>query len=237
MTSAHQTMRDLNDMVDNFWSFTFQTVEQPAIQSVPKYTPRTETFRSTKDLQHMTGESINSTVRDFVKSLDMYRATILAGGAVRDTFTGARNISDYDVYSCCTKDEALATLAKLKREFGITNLKQLVTEGSNGEPVYEGDVCAVFEFHVLGVHKPVQLVCLNVHPLVYCGRDFSLDICRIGWQPSPSNDIGSIIYTDSFLRALQRNAFRIMNAGTCTNQYLDKILMKYPDQDIQYTGG
>jgi hypothetical protein len=229
-------MRDLNDMVDNFWSFTLQTTEQPALQSLPKYTPRTETFRSTKDLQHMTGESLSSTIRDLVKALDMYRATILAGGAVRDTFLGSY-ISDYDVYTCCTKDEALTTLEKLKREFGITNLKQLVTEGSNGAPVYDGDVCAVFEFYVLNTLKPVQLVCLNVHPLVYCGRDFSLDICRIGWQPSPSNDIGTIIYTDSFLRALQRNSFRIMNASTCTNQYLDKILMKYPHQDIQYTGG
>lgn len=236
MTSVHQTMKDLNDMVDNFWSFTFQTVEQPAVQSVPKHTPRTEVFRSTPVLQNMNGESINSTVRKLVRVLDMYRATILAGGAVRDTFLGT-DIGDYDVYTCCTKDEALATLEKLKREFGIKNLKQLVSEGTNGEPVYDGDVCAVFEFNVLGVHKPVQLVCLNVHPLVYCGRDFSLDICRIGWQPSASNDIGSILYTDSFLRALQRGSFRIMNAGTCTNQYLDKILMKYPDQDIQYTGG
>ena len=245
--------QEMNQLVDSFWKKAFG-MEAPFIDrededelfTLPKQEQKPipsrcednnlvpiERFQTAKSLDGFSGFNINQQVRDFIEALDAYRPAALLGGAVRDLMFG-KSVSDYDVYSNLTKDEAVTILGKLKRQFGIQGLTQVVQSQQSADPCYDGPVNCVLEFYVAGVDEPVQLVCLNDHPLDYAGRYFSLDICRVGWTPFPGGD-GRILFTDSFYKA-KLGVIGIMNAGSLTNRYLDKIIKKYQPLSIQYKG-
>jgi hypothetical protein len=249
--------QEMNQLVDSFWKKAFG-IEAPFIDredddagnddvfAVPKQKQKpiplryeynnlvtTEQFKTTKILNGFSGLNINPQVRNFIEALDSYRPAVLLGGAVRDLMYG-KTVNDYDVYTYLTKDEALIILGKLKRQFGIQGLTQVVQSEQSADPCYDGPVNSVFEFYVAGVDEPIQLVCLNDHPLDYAGRYFSLDICRVGWSPFPGGD-GRILFTDSFYKA-KLGVIGIMNAGNLSNRYLNKIIEKYKLYSIEYKG-